>query len=439
MSGANGLSMEVKNQFDNLQRTIHAFQLKNNELERQVKKGFADVVTKGEVARINTAIDRMSDQVDRMAKKAARPVISETRVEAALETKANATFASWHGHTDASRVAGARLAYKAAFTEFVRRGDTALTDIEKKALSVGSAPDGGFYIEPSRSDFIIKKVFETSPLRSLASSQTITSANTLKFPIDRDEVPVTWVSETEARVETATPKIGEKSIPVHEMHAQPVATQNLLDDSGIDIEMWLSEKVSDKFGRGENTAFVTGDGVSKPRGFLTLPNSTADDYSRPYGAIQYVGTGVSGGFAAAAADGSVMPADVLLQVIYQFKEGMDDNLTWALNRTTLGSIRQFKDKFGNYIVGTNLVQGTGVIETVFGLPVKKFADMPQISAGSLSIALANWKKAYMIVDRSGIRQLRDPFTRKPFVIYDTFKRVGGDVIDTDAIKFVKFG
>ena len=273
-------------------------------------------------------------------------------------------------------------------------------------------------------------------MRDLATVQSI-SAPSLKIPVDRDDVGYEWVGEQSTRNATTTAQVGEMEIPVHEVSAMPKATQNMLDDAGFDIEGWVNQKIVDRFGRAENTAFVTGNGTSRPRGFLTGTPVTTADASRAFGALQYIATGASGAFATASA--SVSQADKMLDLIYAFNAGYRQNLAWAMNKTTLAAVRKFKDQQGNYIYDPRLGAG-GVIDMVLGYKVAEFADMADFTtANAYAIALGDWKRGYLIVDKQGLRQLRDPYTDKPRVLFYTTKRVGGAVIDSDAIKLLKFG
>jgi HK97 family phage major capsid protein len=359
-----------------------------------------------------------------------------------IETKANREWArAWLqqdpdgvDHANASR---ARKLYAKAFNKWARRGTNALTPEETKTLSVGSGPDGGFYVEPARGNRIIAKLFETSELRPYASVIEI-STSSVKFPIDRDEASFGWVGEQTARPTTTTPQVGELEIPAHEMYAMPAATQNILDDSAINVEEWLNGKIADKFGRVENSAFVVGNGASQPKGFLTYPTAATPDTAgtRPFGTIERINTGVSGAFPAFVA-GTTLPSDILLTLIYSFKAGYRKALRFGMTRTTLAVIRKMKDGQSNYIAGPRLSED-GLIDEIFSFPVSEFADMPELGAGSLSVALADWARAYQIVDRLGLRQVRDIYTDKPRVLFYTTKRVGGAVVDSDAIKLIQF-
>ena len=436
---ASGVPVEIKELFDGFRKDLVALRKTHAEEMAEVKKrGSADVVVRDQVKRMEQGVDKLKADIDTLFKKASRPQIAAGDAKSVeIETKANLEVAAWVGADgDATKGAAHRVAYKAAFDRMVRRGKDALSHDEVKTLSVGSSPDGGFYVEPARADFIVQRLRETSAMRDLATVQSI-SAPSLKIPVDRDDVGYEWVGEQSTRNATTTAQVGEMEIPVHEVSAMPKATQNMLDDAGFDIEGWVNQKIVDRFGRAENTAFVTGNGTSRPRGFLTGTPVTTADASRAFGALQYIATGASGAFATASA--SVSQADKMLDLIYAFNAGYRQNLAWAMNKTTLAAVRKFKDQQGNYIYDPRLGAG-GVIDMVLGYKVAEFADMADFTtANAYAIALGDWKRGYLIVDKQGLRQLRDPYTDKPRVLFYTTKRVGGAVIDSDAIKLLKFG
>jgi HK97 family phage major capsid protein len=429
---------EIKALFDGLRADLATLRTKHDEEMKEVKsKGSADVVVRDQVKRVEAGVDKLKGDIDTLFKKASRPTIAGDAKSVELETKANLEVAAWIGADgDAAKGAAARVAYKAAFAKMVRRGRDALSPDEVKTLSVASAPDGGFYVEPQRADFIVQRLRETSRMRNIASVQTIT-APSLKIPIDRDDVGFEWVGEQSTRNPTNTAQTGELEIPVHELSAMPKVTQNMLDDQGFDVEGWINQKIVDRFGRGENTAFVNGNGTSRPKGFLTGTPTTVADAARPFGTLQYIFTGVSGAFATASP--TVSPADKMLDLIYAFNAGYRSSLTWTMNKTTLGAVRKFKDQQGNYIYDPRL-SANGVIDMVLGYPVEEFADLADFTvANAFAIALGDFKRGYLIVDKQGMRQLRDPYTDKPRVLFYTTKRVGGAVVDSDAIKLLKFG
>lgn len=332
------------------------------------------------------------------------------------------------GHSSPSGGSTKELEAK-AIRSFLQHGDKAGFKEIQASLTTQSDPGGGYVVLPSFSKEMTVISFETSPLRKLARVVDIQS-DTFEEIVDKDDAGANWVGETESRDETDTPGLALLKIPVHEIAASPRVSQKLVEDSTFDIMAWLLNKVQDKFSRTENTAFITGNGVKKPRGILTYPVSTDGDLTRTWGTLQYVASGAAGAFAASN------PADKLLELVYALKAEYRTGAGWMMPRSVALKVRQIKDGQGNYIWQTNNKEGEPDI--LHGFPVYYAEDMPELAADSLSVAFGNFKRGYTIVDRIGVRFLNDPYTAKPFVILYTYKRVGGDVNDFHAIKLMKF-
>ena len=316
-------------------------------------------------------------------------------------------------------------ANRLGFNEYLLNSQKYKGNMEKYALSVDSNVDGGYTVFPEFAGKIMGRVFETSPMRAIASVQTI-STDSWEIIDDNDEAGGEWVGERQARNETTTPTLDKRSIFVHEMQASPRATQKLLNDSIIDMEAWLAEKVADKFSRMENTAFVSGNGVLKPRGFLTYDNVTTP-LTYEAGKIEQISSGVNG----------EVTADSLIKITEYLKSEYDSNAKWVMNKRAFGQILKFKNGISNYLFSPNLDKGAGQPFDVLGKPVIIFNDMAEPSTGSLSIAYGDFRRGYQIIDRQGISVLRDPYTAKPYVVFYTTKRVGGDVLNWEAIKILK--
>jgi HK97 family phage major capsid protein len=330
--------------------------------------------------------------------------------------------------TDTDDDAGKRLE-KAAFNAALRKGEDRLSgehraafDRLQKRLSVDSDPDGGFVVTPEFSSRVSTVLFETSPVRQVATVETI-STDALEGLFDGDEATVGWVNEQGARAESATPQIGLWRIPTHEMFANPFATQKLLDDAFLDMEGWLAAKVSERMSRFENSAFVLGNGVGKPRGFMTYGAGTNR------GQIQQVASGAVGA--------PFITAEGLINIVYSLKSGYRTGAVWAMNRASVGVIRRIRDDSGA-AAGTGQFMwqpGFGTQpQTLAGYPIVEMEDMADFAGGALPYAFGNFAAAYTIVDRQGVRILRDPYSSKPFVSFYTTKRVGGDVINFEALK-----
>jgi HK97 family phage major capsid protein len=313
--------------------------------------------------------------------------------------------------------------YKKSFLKYIqlkedgRQIASLFTPEEVKTLSSGSDPDGGYTVTPQMSNRIITKMFETDPIRQLATVETITG-KVLEWLVDTDESGANWETETVLNSKENTARLQKKAIYTHTLTSRVWATQEIIEDSGINIEDWIARKNADKMARTEAASFVTGDGVGKPRGFLTYPSGTG------WGQIEQINM-----LAAAT-----LTADGLRTVKYGLREDFlnSANLAWLVRRSTLLAIMLLKDGIGQYIWKPGLAEK--VPSTIDADPVRLSATMPAVAANALPVAIGDWREAYTIVDRLGISLQRDPYTQKPFVEFYFRKRVGGDVVNFEAIK-----
>jgi HK97 family phage major capsid protein len=299
---------------------------------------------------------------------------------------------------------------------------------EWKTLSVGSDPDGGYFVTPDISGRIVKKIYDTSPMRSIATTQSITT-DALEGVEDTNEAGAGYSGEHATSGDTTTAQVGKWRIAVHWIDTEPKATQQLLDDAAVNIEAWLADKVADKLGRFENAEFMTG--ATKIRGIASYTMAADTGTGVTWGSVGYVATGVSAAFP------STNPADVIHDLIGLLKSSYLGNAKMLTRRTVVTLIRKFKDGMGNYLWQPSFV--AGVPETIMGYPVIRTEDIAAVAANSLSVAFGDFSQAYQIVDRQGIRVLRDPFTAKPYVKFYTSKRTGGGIVNYEALKFLKFG
>ncbi len=423
---------ELKKLLEEQGATFDAFKKANDEMQAEIKKlGSADTVTSEKVEKLNAALDKLQDEAkkraDEIETKLNRVALGGGGDADKEERKAAATFSAERG--EQIDLEGYR-AYKAGFVAYMRKGER-LTAEERKAMSVGSDPDGGYTVVPDVSGRMVKRVYETTPMRQVASVVTI-GTDRLEGFNDLGEGVAGWVGETQARPATATPQLGKWEIPVHELYAFPQVTQKLLDDSMFDIEGWLADKTSDKFARTENAAFLTGDGTLKPRGILSYPTAATADASRAWGTFQHILTGTDGSFGT-----TTNGTDKLIDLVYSLKAQYRQNANFMASRATVGAVRKLKDGQGNYAWQPSLSALSG--GTILGFNVVEGEDMPAVAADSLSIGFGDFRETYQIVDRIGIRVLRDALTNKPYVGFYTTKRVGGAAINFESLKFLKFG
>ena len=321
--------------------------------------------------------------------------------------------------------------HQKAFNAYLRTGDDdALrgVSLEGKALNTAVAAEGGYLVDPQTADHVASVLRASASIRSIASVVQV-EASAYDVLVDHTDIGSGWASETAEVTETATPAIERISIPLHELSALPKASQRLLDDVAFDIEGWLASRIADKFARAEADAFVDGDGVDKPKGFLTYP--LVDDSAWTWGNLGYVATGTDGDFDAND------PADVIVDLVYALDAQYRPNATFVMNSKTAGAVRKMKDKDGRFLWSDGLAAAEPA--RLMGYPVLIAEDMPDIASDAAAIAFGDFSRGYTIAERPDLRILRDPFSAKPHVLFYATKRVGGDISDFAAIKVLKFG
>jgi len=413
----------LMDEFDNLKGSSSNEKVEKLIEDITVRQTALDKANEEKAAKLNTRLDDLEVYLQRHGKSTHEEVVKlENEIkEFHLAKKAIKQEAmSYEAFKRAEFNEQEYIAYKEAFEAYLRNpGDERnLTPDYHKALSVGVDPDGGFSVVPFMSNVIMNRLFESDPVRQLASVVSITT-DAFEQLVDWGEFGYGWEGETESGDTTGTGDMKKKRIPVHIMYAKPHATQQFLEDSSVNAEQYIAMKVADKFMRGEAAAFVTGDGIGKPRGFLTYANGT------DYGQIEQVNMG------AAAA----LTADGFQDVKFALKEFYLERGAWLMNRTTVQAALKLKDGEGRYIWSPGLTVDN--YATILNLPVRMSTTMPEVAANALSVALALWSEAYTVVDRLGISLQRDPYTAKPFVEFYFRKRVGGDVVNFEAIKIGK--
>lgn len=321
----------------------------------------------------------------------------------------------------------------------VARGSTAFIDryirrgldagVEMKSVSGATNAEGGFAV-PREIDAMIDRLLKTiSPIRSIANVVSTGSAGYRKL-VAVGGTPSGWVSEAAARPITNTPTFNEIVPPTGHLYANPAASQAMLDDAQFDVEAWLADEIAREFARAEGAAFVAGNGVNQPKGFVTYPTTAEADAIRAFGTVQYVAAGAAGNFAAAS------PQDKLIDLVHALKAPYRQGAVFVMASDTLARIRKMKTSDGAFIWTPGLTVGQP--GTLLGFPVVEAEDMPAVTADSLSIAFGNFTAGYVVADRGETGILRDPYSNKPFVHFYATKRVGGAMVNSEAIKLMKF-
>ena len=398
--------LETKVAFGDFMQAFEAFKDANDERLGEIEKRMsADAVTADKVERIDKALDKAKARLDEMTLKARRPRLAD------------------------DDVAPVAREHKAAFESYVRKGETqGLFDIEAKSMSIGSNPDGGYLVPSETETEIGRRLSAASPIRAIAGIRQV-STSVYKKPFAITGAVTGWVGETAARPETAAPTLAELQFPAMELYAMPAATQPLLDDAAVNLDQWIADEVQQAFADQEGNAFVVGNGTNKPKGFLDY--TKVADASWTWGSTGYIATGTAGAFPASN------PSDKLIDLAYALKSAYRQNAHWVMNRKTQSVIRKFKDVDGNY-----LWQPAATADgkaSLMNFPIAESEDMPDIGTDTFALAFGDFNRGYLIVDRVGVRVLRDPYSSKPYVLFYTTKRVGGGIQNFEALKLMKFG
>lgn len=405
-------NLEVKGLVEGIQRAFADFKTVNDERFAKLEKGQSTGDIEAKLAKVEADITSALD----LKKEIER-----------VEAKQNLQGLMAGG----SKQDPDKAAYKTGFIDgFMRKGnETGLKDLQAKAMSIGTPADGG-YAMPEEIDRAIEKLArDMSPVRSVAKIVTVGTSDYKKL-VNVNGIASGWVGETAARPATNTSQLAEVVPPMGELYANPQVTQQALDDIFYNVEADVIDQLSEEFGVAEGAAFVSGNGTNKPKGFLAYTTAATADSARAFATIEHIATGVSADFAASN------KADVLYDTISKLKAAYRAGSVWMMNKTLMFEVLKLKDTTGQYLWQPSLQEGFPI--RLLGFGVVEAEDMPAKAANSLSIAFGNFQRGYTVVDRVGTRMLRDPYTNKPYVGFYTTKRVGGAVVNSEAIKLVKF-
>lgn len=401
------LSAELKGKLDKVFTAFNELTTKANDTDKALK----DVVRQEELARINASVDELKTAFNSEIAALKRLSRGDGKVEKSAELQE----------------------YSTKFEEYFRtgEGEKELKDISKKALAATSNydPSAGFTVRPEMDGIVDETVREVSPMRTLASVRTV-GTSIYKRLVNVHGATSGWVGETASRPRTDASQLKELLFPAMTLYANPAATEELLEDSEVNIDQWLADEVALEFAGQEGTAFISGDGSNKPRGVIGGYSKVANA-SYAWGSLGYIATGTSGAF-----DGT-NPENAMIDLYTALKKPYRNNSTWIMNRNTMSTIRKWKDGNGRPKIELTYADG-GLVERLMGRQIEEMVDMDDMAAGTYSVALGDFKRGYLIVDRRGTRVLRDPYSAKPYVEFYTTKRVGGGVSNFEAIKLLKF-
>jgi len=320
---------------------------------------------------------------------------------------------------------------KTALHKFICK--QALTDSEQKALNTLNNNDGGFLTTADTSGRIISRLRDFSPMRRYANVKT-TGKSRLTGIINNGRNAYSWGAQGATVGESSTKQFGEYQIDVKKLIAYPKATEEMLEDADYDIEALIIDDATMGFAEGESYGFLLGNGVLQPRGLMTVPTAYTGDNTRAWGTVQKFKTGVNGAFAATPNGG-----DVFIEAAMSLRSAYRSGAIWAMNRFTLAAAMKLKDSDGNYIWQPTWNLQDAPFGTICGIAIAPdFDHMADIATNSLSIAVGDLNQAYQIVDKRGISVVRDNITSPGNVNWYISKRTGGDVVNSEAVRFIEF-
>ena len=407
-------TVEIKKLLDSFDTTLQAYMTKTDEGIAELKKGKdVDPLDTETGKKMQEDMDTLKKSVEKLRLAEARPIIT-----APDGTKTQMTVE--------------QMEHKKHFEVFFRKGSVSaeLDDIEQKTLSVGTDPDGGYTVPDQMETAIDRVITEISPIRQIARIVQVSTAS-FKRRTSLGGATSGWVGEQTSRPQTDTPTLAVQEYPVMELYAQPAATQSILDDSAINIDQWLADEVAIEFAFQEGAAFVNGNGAARPTGFLQ--GDIVDESSWSWGKTGRVKTGAAGAFNTTTAGES---ATNITDLVYALKPIFRGNARFVMNRATVSEIMKLRDADGRPLWHSGLREGQP--DMLHGYAITEAEDMPDIANNSYSIAFGDFRRGYIIVDRIGTRVLRDPYSSKPFVLFYTTKRVGGNIGHYDAFKLLQF-
>ena len=198
------------------------------------------------------------------------------------------------------------------------------------------------------------------------------------------------------------PTLAAIDYPAMELYAMPAATNTLLDDSQVDIEQWLAGEVQIVFAEQEGAAFISGNGTTQPKGFLT--ETVVADVGLFLGQARLHRQRSGRRVRRIQSDRCTGHARLCAA-----SQGYRANGTWVMNRKTESLIRKFKDSDRQLHLAARLRCGPAA-DACSAIRWRRPRTCPIIASGSLSIAFGDFARGYLVVDRVGIRALRDPYS-----------------------------
>ena len=400
------MSEDIKNAIQDLGQTFNEFKKVNDERLEQIEKGESSAYNEEKLSKIEAKLDSYEEMNQKLtiAEQNAEQIKEQVSKIETMVTRPDSGFESKQVDE-----------YLNAFDRYCRKGLDGLQPDEKKALTVSNDSTGGYLAPPEYVRELLKTITEISPIRSIARVRS-TGARSIQIPKRDGQFAAQWVSESGTRSETTGYTVGLEELPAHEMYALVDISEQDLEDTVFDLEAEMQSEFAEQFAKAEGTAFVSGNAVGKPQGFM---DATITEVN-------------SGSAAAITADG-------LISLVHNIKSDYTRNGTFVFNRATLASIRKLKDTAGQYVFQPGMMLGGNMVNTILGHPYVEATDMPSEGSNTYPVAFGDFRRAYMIVDRVNLAVLRDPFTQATTgnVRYIARKRVGGQIVQAEAISKLK--
>ena len=401
------MSEDIKNALSDLGQTFNEFKKVNDQRLESIEKGESTSYVDEKISKLEAKMDSYEDMNQKLtvAQKNAEDIKSQIDELQTVVTRPNSGFESKQVDD-----------YLNAFDTYCRKGLEGLDMAERKALTVSNDSTGGYLAPPEYVRELIKDITEISPIRSIARVRS-TGSRSIQIPKRTGTFAAQWVAESGNRTETTGWQVGLEELPAHEQYALVDISEQDLEDSVFNLEAEMQSEFSEQFAKAEGTAFVSGNSVGKPEGFMTNSN---------------VGSIDSG-------SNTAITADNLISLVHNIKSDYGRNGTFVFNRSTLAAIRKLKDTAGQYVFQAGMSLQGGVTNTILGQPYVEATDMASIAQNAFPVAFGDFRRAYMIVDRVSLAVLRDPFTQATTgnVRYIARRRVGGQVILPEAINKLK--
>lgn len=342
--------------------------------------------------------------------------------------------------------------HKSVFLEWLRKPNDprregrlseAQHELQKKDVTIGSSPGGGYGLPKEINNLIETRVRQLNPFRGLVD---VISCNTNDFHslVSMGDGSSGWVAETATRSATAAPTLRDVAPFFGEQYALPTASNWSLADLFFDVQSWLVNDVSADFAASEATAIISGTGTAQPKGLLTVAPTAVADNASPMRAQDVIE------FFAMSSSTNTSPLtnlsiDALIDLVGRVRERYlmeADRVAWCMHRTTVARLRKLKGVGSGLFlwepdVSNGAPGGTAGRPMLLGYPVITCDAMPVSALNALPVLFGNWRRGYLLADRVGMSIIVDQVTTPGQTRFYVSRRLGGRIKNNDALKALK--